>query len=195
MWQDLNTIKGRSQSNSSLLDLGPGREIIYPGALRPQLVNYIIYDQTGVLPALYQTVLCCPANLETNSAALRYIFCEHNTDAIFRLRPEVGNLLTLPQSKVNGFPQTNVISRSTPRSPMTADLLFSCLERLKTLLTEHDASNVHLSIIDPEHPLCNLYGFHSCLMDIFADTPLSKVLHDPTYVSIASMTQYLKPIL
>ena len=37
-----------------------------------------------------------PASLETNSAALRYIFRERGTDTIFRLQPDLGEVLTLP---------------------------------------------------------------------------------------------------
>ena len=89
-----------------------GREIIYPGILYPQLVDYITYDQTDILQAPHHIVLCCPANLETNSAAFRFIFCEYDVDAIFQIRPEVGNVLTLPvvEIKLHQTNQTNQIS-------------------------------------------------------------------------------------
>ena len=76
---------------------------------------------------------------------------------------------------------------------MTADILFSCLEHLKITVLEHDASEVHFSIIDPERPLRNLHDFYTCLMDLFADTALSVVLRDRTYVSIASVIMYPSP--
>ena len=66
---------------------------------------------------------------------------------------------------------------------MTADIHFSCLERSKTVITGHDASEIHISIIDPESPLRNLLNFHLCLMDVFVDTPPYMILHDRTYVA------------
>ena len=78
---------------------------------------------------------------------------------------------------------------------MTADILLSCLENLQTALVEHDASEVHFSIIDPERPQRNLYDFYRCLVDLFADTALSVVLHDRTYVSIASVRTYPTSLL
>ena len=101
-------------------------------------------------------------------------------------------MLTLPTATINGKYQTIhlLMSRSTPRSPMTADIFFSCLEHLKITLLEHNASEVHFSINDPERPLRNLYDFYTCLTDLFADTALSVVLHDRTYVSIANVFTY-----
>ena len=96
VWQDVNTIKGHFKPGSTISDHDPGREIICPGVLYPQLVDFITYDQTDCFQAPHHIVLCCHANLETNSAALRYIFRKNNVDAIFSLRPEVGNVLTLP---------------------------------------------------------------------------------------------------
>ena len=123
-----------------MLDHNPGREIIYPGVLRPQLGDYIRYDQTDFLQAPHHIVLCCPANLKTNSAALRYIFRENDIDFIFSLRPEVGNILTLPATEINRKHQTIhlLITRSTPRCPMTADILLSCLGYLKTALIKYE---------------------------------------------------------
>ena len=54
----------------------------------------------------HHIVLCCLANLDNNSAALRYVIREHGADAIFQLRPEVGNILTLPASLIDGQSQT-----------------------------------------------------------------------------------------
>ena len=149
------------------------------------MVNSVSYDQTMSLQAPFQNVLRCPAILETNSAALRYNFREHDMDKIFRLRP-VGNSLTLPQTDNNGLPQTIhlLITRSTPLCPMTADVLFSCLEHLKVVIIEHDAFEVHLSIIDPESPLCYCYGLYSCMMDLVVETTLSKSTFRTHYPSL-----------
>ena len=112
-------------------------------------------------PAPHHLVKCCPVNSDTSSAAPLYIFFEHFTNSIFRLRPELGNVLTLQQSFVDGFPQMThlLITRSNLRCPMTADVLVYCLEHLKARLTEHDVSEIHFSLLDPERPLHNLSSF------------------------------------
>ena len=193
VWQDLGTIKGcLPASCDDGLSNDPGRELVYHGIVRPKLVDYIQYASTDFLQASHHVVLCCPANLETNSAALRYVMREHGADTIFRLRPEVGNVLTLPVSMINDKPQTMhlLITRATPCCPMIADTLFVCLEYLKTLLERLEATEVHFAIIDPERPIRNLFDFCTCLMDAFADPPLSVVLHDRIYVSIASIASF-----
>ena len=74
VWQDLGTIKGcLPASCDDGLSNDPGRELVYHGIVRPQLVDYIQYASTDFLQASHHVVLCCPANLETNSAALRYV--------------------------------------------------------------------------------------------------------------------------
>ena len=70
---------------------------------------------------------------------------------------------------------------------MIAEIRVSCLEHLKTLLLQHEAS---FSIFDPERPLRNFNDFYTFLMDIFAETTLSVLLHDCTYVSNASIITY-----
>ena len=82
-------------------DNGPGREIIYPGALHPNLVDYKSYDVTDFLQAQGDIALACPAALETNSAALPYILREYGKERVFSLRPQVGEVLIVP-SEVTG---------------------------------------------------------------------------------------------
>ena len=193
VWQDLGAIKSSlPNACNDLLTNDPGRELVYHGAARPQLVDYVHYANTDFLQAPHHNVLCYPANLETNSAALRYIIREHGADTFFQLRPEVGNILTLPTSFIDGQPQTIhlLITRATPRCPMLADTLFACLEHLKTLLERLEAIDAHFAIIDPDRPVRNLFNFYACLMDTFADTSLSVVLHDRIYVSIASVVSF-----
>ena len=129
---------------------------------------------------------------ETNSAALRYVIHEHGADTMFQLRPEVGNILMFPTSSLDGQPQTIhlLVTRATPRCPILADTPFACLEHLKSLLERLEAMEVHFAIIDPERPIRNLFDLYACLMDTFADTPLSVVLHDRIYVSIASIVSF-----
>ena len=103
----MGTIKGRlANVCNDALSNDPGRELIYHGAVRPQLVDDVQYANTDFLQAPHHIVLCCPANLETNSAALRYVIREYGADTIFQLRPEIGNILTLPTSLIDGQPQT-----------------------------------------------------------------------------------------
>ena len=84
MWQDLGAIKGLLPNTcDDALSNDPGRELVYHGAVRPQLVDYVQYANTDFLQTPHHIVLCCPANLETNSAALRYVIREHGADAIF----------------------------------------------------------------------------------------------------------------
>ena len=73
----------------------PGREIVYPEALHPNLVDYISYDVTDFLQSKGDIALACPADLETNSAALRYILREYGKERVFALRPQVGEVLTI----------------------------------------------------------------------------------------------------
>ena len=73
VWQDLASIQGRTPRVCLPSGNGPGHEIVYPGALHPNLVDYISYDVTDFLQAEGDIALACPVDLETNSAVLRYI--------------------------------------------------------------------------------------------------------------------------
>ena len=57
-------------------DNGPGRELLYPGSLRPNLVEHISYDMPDFLQAEGHIALACSADLETSSAALRRVLRE-----------------------------------------------------------------------------------------------------------------------
>ena len=97
VWQDLTAIRG--QNHFDLADeKGPRRQIVFPGALRPNLVDYIVYDQTDFLQVQGHVAMCCPADLNTNSLALCYILRECGIENIFQLRPQVGEVLTIPAS-------------------------------------------------------------------------------------------------
>ena len=69
---------------------------MFPGALRPNLVDYIVYDQTDFLQVQGHVAMCCPADLNTNSAALRYILRECGIKNTFQLRPKVDEVLAIP---------------------------------------------------------------------------------------------------
>ena len=48
VWQDLAAIRGQNHIDPDN-EKGSGRQIVFPGALRPNLVDYIVYDQTDFL--------------------------------------------------------------------------------------------------------------------------------------------------
>ena len=50
---------------------------MYHGSLRPNLMEYISYDMIDFLQAEGDIALACPADLETNAAALRYVLREY----------------------------------------------------------------------------------------------------------------------
>ena len=76
VWQDLAAIQGRTPRVCLPPDNGPGREKVYPGSLRPNTVEYISYDTTDFLQVEGHIALAFPADLETSSAALRYVLRE-----------------------------------------------------------------------------------------------------------------------
>ena len=62
VWQDLVAILGRTPRVSLPPDNGPGREIVYVGSLRPNMVEYISYDTTDFLQVEGHIALACPAD-------------------------------------------------------------------------------------------------------------------------------------
>ena len=150
VWQDLSAIRGQNHIDPAD-EKGPGRQIVFPGALRPNLVDYIIYDQTDFLQVQGHVAICCPADLNTNSAALRYILRECGSDKIFQLRPTVGEVLTIPSSL--SFMDNQVIhlmiTRPSQRSPQITDDFFLCLEHLKASLLSNETPDIHFPIVDP----------------------------------------------
>ena len=70
-------------------------EIVYPGSLVPDMVEYISYDTTDFLQAEGHMALTCPADLETSCTVLRYVVRECGKEQVFSLRPQVGEILTL----------------------------------------------------------------------------------------------------
>ena len=191
VWQDLSAIRGQNHIDPAD-EKGPGRQIVFPGALRPKLVDYIVYDQTDFLQVQGHVAICCPAVLNTNSAALRYILRECGSDKIFQLRPTVGEVLTIPSSL--SFMDNQVIhlmiTRPSQRSPQVTDDFFLCLEHLKASLLSNEAPDIHFPIVDPERPLRSLDNFYHSVMDVFAGTDITVFPHDRVYVSIASIEQF-----
>ena len=89
VWQNLAAVQGRTPRVCLPADNGPGREIIYPGVLYPAPTEHLSYDVTDFLQVEGDKVLACPADLETNSAALRYVLRECGKENVFSLRLKV----------------------------------------------------------------------------------------------------------
>ena len=142
VWQDLTAIRGKNHFDPAD-EIGPGRQIVIPGALRPNLVDYIVYDQTDFLQVQGHVAMCCPADLNTNFAALRYIFCECVIENIFQLRPKAGEVLTITASFLDNQNVHLLIARASQRAPQITDDFFLCLEHLKALLLSNETPDIH----------------------------------------------------
>ena len=152
----------------------------------------ILYDQTDFLQVQGHVALCCPADLNTNSAALRYILRECGIENIFQLRPKVGEDLTIPASSFLDNQIVHLlIKRPSQYAAQITDDFFLCLEHLKALLLSNETPDIHFPIVDPERPLRSLDNFYHSVMDVFAGTGITVILHDRVYVSIASIGQFL----
>ena len=190
VWQDLTAIRGQNHFDPAD-EKGPGRHIVFPGDLRPNLVYYIVYDQTDFLQVKGHVAMCCPADLNTNSAAFRYILRECGIENIFQLRPKVGEVLTIPASSFLDNQIVHLlITRPSQRAPQIIDDFFLCLEHLKALLFSNETPDNHFPIVDAERPLRSLDNFYHSVMDVFAGTGITVILHDRVYVSIASIGQF-----
>ena len=170
-------------------DDGPGREIIYPGALYPNSAEHISYDITDFLQAEGDIVLACPADLNTNSAALRYVLRECGKESVFSLRFKVGEILTIPPD-INLNPNQSIhllIIRANQRAPLLTDDYLRCMTHLIQRLTDKGSAKVHLPILDPERPAFSLVNLYHTLTNMFEGTGILVVLHNRMYVSILSI--------
>ena len=191
VWQDLTAIRGQNHFDPAD-EKRHERHIVFPGALRPNLVNYIVYDQTDFLQVKGHVAMCSPADLNTSSASLRYNLRECGIENIFQLCPKVGEVLTIPSSSFLDNQIVHLlITRPSQRAPPITDDFFLCLQRLKALLLSNETPDIHFPIVDPERPLCSLDNFYHSVVDVFAGTGITVILHDRVYVSIASIGQFL----
>ena len=179
VWQDLAAIQGRSAQVCLSADDGPGRETIYPGALYPNSAEHISYDIIDLLQAEGDIVLACPADLNTNSAALRYVLRECGKESVFSLRPKVGEILTIPPDINLNLNQSihSLIIRANQRAPLLTDVYLRCMTHLIQRLTDKGSAKVHLPILDPERPAFSL-------VNLYEGTGIHVVLHNRVYVSI-----------
>ena len=72
-----------------------GKWLISQPTIRPNHVPWITYSDRDILQASGTLVLCCPADLQPQSATFRYIVREYGQKAIFRLKPSVGTAICL----------------------------------------------------------------------------------------------------
>ena len=189
VWQDLAAIQGRTPRVWLPSDNGPGREIVYPGALYPNSAEHVSYDETDFLQAEGDIVLACPADLKTNSAALRYVLRECDMESVFSLRPKVGEILTIPPD-IYPNPNQNVhllIIRADQRAPQLTDDYQRCMTHLIQRLMDKGSARVHLPIVDPERPTFWLVNLYHALANLFEGTGIHVVLHSRVYVSILSI--------
>ena len=193
--QDLAAIQGRTPRVCLAPDNGPGREIVYPGSLRPNIVEYISYDTTDFLQAERHIAIACPADLETSWAALRYVLRECVRDQVFSLRQRAGKIVTLTTSITNKPSQTVhlMITRANQRAPLIANDLLLCLKKLISWLEDRGVSHIHFPILDLERPVCSLTNLYQVITDLFADTNIYVILHKHVYVSILGIEIGVKP--
>ena len=189
VWQDLAAIQGRTPRVCLPSDNGPGREIVYPGALYPNSAEHVSYDETDFLQAEGDVVLACPADLKTNSAALRYVLRECGIESVFSLRPKVGEILTIPLDVNPNLNQSVhlLIIRANQRALLLTDDYLRCMTHLIQRLMDKGSARVHLPILDPERPTFSLVNFYHALANMFEGTGIHVVLHSRVYVSILSI--------
>ena len=88
IWEDRKAIFGHLISNSLKNHAAEtGKWLITQPKIRPNHVPWITYSDTDILQASGTLVLCCPADLQSQSATIRYVIREYGQEAIFRLKP------------------------------------------------------------------------------------------------------------
>ena len=167
-----------------------GKWLISQPKIRPSHVPWITYSDTDILQASGTLVLCCPADLQSQSATIRYIIREYGQEAIFRLKPSVGMAICLQYSHT--APWNNQIfllcTRASNMHPLMHETLHTCLNHLRYQLIQHGTSEIHIPIYDPERSINLLPTWYATLRDNFSGSNLEIILHDRVYVSIASIS-------
>ena len=149
------------------------------------MVGYISYDTTFFIQAEGHIALACPADLKTNSTALRSVLRECDREQVFSLRPQVGKILTITLSITNKPSQTiHLITRANQRALLVASVFRLCLEKLISWLRNRGVSSVHFLILNEKRTVYSLANLHQMMMDLFAGTNVCVALHNRVYVSI-----------
>ena len=169
-----------------------GKWLISQPKIRPSHVSWITYSDTDILQASGTLVLCCPADLQSQSATIRYIIREYGQETIFRLKPSVGTATCLQYSHT--APWYNQIfllyTRASTKYPLLHETLHACLNHLRHQLHQHQISQIHIPIYDPERSINLLPTWYATLRDHFFGSNLEIVLHDRVYVSIALISSF-----
>ena len=141
---------------------------------------------TGFLHAKGDIALAFPADLDTNSGALIYVLRECEKERVFSLRPQVGEILTLPPKMTKNASQTVHLSvvRANQQAPLIAEDYLRCKVKWMQRLNESGSTPIHLPILDPERPMYSLVNLYRVVMDLFADTNIRIILQNCVYVSI-----------
>ena len=164
-----------------------GKWLISQPKIRPSHVSWITYSDTDILQASGTLVLCCPADLQSQSATIRYIIREYGQETIFRLKPSVGTATCLQYSHT--APWYNQIfllyTRASTKHPLLHETLHACLNHLRHQLHQHQISQIHIPIYDPKRSINLLPTWYATVRDHFFGSNLEIVLHDRVYVSIA----------
>ena len=153
-------VQGRTPRISLPPDNGPGREIIYPSSLRPNLVENISYDMTNFLQVEGSIALAHPADLQTSSVALRYVLLECGREQDFSLRPQLATSTTNKPSQIIQL----MITRANQRAPLVTDNFLLCLEKLIQWLGGRGVSKNNFPILDPERPVYSLSNLYQIMM-------------------------------
>ena len=155
VWSDKYAIEAGARQSDQPLDPPVSRLFIYRGKLKPVLVPYIYYSHTDLLRAPGAIVICCPADLVTNSATTRYILREYGVEGIVAKRPSMGSVIHLDpaMTKREDHHVFLMFTRATNRDPLSLETLHICLGELLEKLVENDIKDVHFPIIDPERQI------------------------------------------
>ena len=143
IWEDRRAIFGHLTSKPlDNHEEDTGKWLISQPEIRPNHVPWITYSYTDILQASGTLVLCCPVNLQSQSATIRYIVREYGQEAIFRLKPSVGTAICLKHSHT--APWDNQIFLLCTRAP---NKHHSC-----TKLCTHAPLTSNTSFINPKSP-------------------------------------------
>ena len=127
-------------------------------------------------------MIAIPADMNPKSAMANTVVREFGRDELFKLRPQVGQVLTVRrdvQSCVH-----LLCTRASSQNPIFTEDLDACLTRLAERFNFGERTKLHFPIIDPERGAMTLRVLYSLLDRLYKDTTVQVVLHDRVYVTI-----------
>ena len=191
IWEDRRAIFGHLTSKP--LDdheEDTGKWLILQPKIRPNHLPWITYSDTDILQASGTLVLCCPADLQSQSATIRYIVREYGQEAIFHLKPSVGTAVCLKHSHTAHWNNQIFLlcTRASNKHPLLHEILHTCLTHLQHQLHQYEISQIHIPIYDPERSINLIPTWYTTLRDHFFGSNLEIILHDRVYVLITSIS-------